>query len=139
MTPWIEPDDEYADAMDRAARAAQEFGAVSPARRTDPETSHAAARSIEVTAKNMRGKLLAAYGTAIAEYRYNGLTDEQAQQISGLSPLSGFWKRCSELRNGGYIERTGATRKGSRGMEQMVCRITEKGTAALNKIRSEEF
>lgn len=132
MPPWIDPDDEYTGDEPQSSSSPG-------ARNSDPWTSHAAAKFIEPTAKNQRGKLLAAYATTTAQLS-DGLTDEEAQSLRpDVSRLSGFWKRCSELRQGGYIEPTGKTRKSHAGVDCIVCRITDKGTAALNKIRSEEF
>jgi hypothetical protein len=56
--------------------------------------------------------------------------------MSGLSslPKCCYWKRCSELRQAGYIKPTGETRVSSAGVEQQVCRITIEGRQVLNTI-----
>ncbi len=71
---------------------------------------------------------LQAYSTATA-----GLTDEEAGTVTGLadSPRCCYWKRCSELRQAGYISPTGGARASTAGELQQVCRITEAGMAVL--------
>ena len=96
------------------------------ARKDDPSTSHAAARVAKFNAGSQKHSLLVAYAT-----NDEGLTDEQAASASNLLHV-GFWKRCSELRNAGYIERTGDVRVASSGMAQDVCRITEAGMMAIS-------
>lgn len=96
------------------------------ARRDDPSTSHKAARVAKFNAGSQKYMLLTAYAR-----NEHGLTDEEAAQISDLLHV-GFWKRCSELRNAGYIERTGETRIASSGAPQDVCRITEGGMMAIS-------
>ncbi len=85
------------------------------ARRTDPWTSHAAARSIVAPAQTHREALLAIYSA-----HPNGLTDEEACTIAGIP---GGWKRCSELRSLGKIVDTGRSRPGSSGRHGIVCAI----------------
>lgn len=106
-----------------------DVGRVIPSRASDPGTSHAAAQSIIVSAKNQRGKLLRVYGGVDF-----GLTDDEAQERSGVSPHSCYWKRCSELRDGGYIAPTGRTRTGRAGVQRIVCQITDEGRRALRRI-----
>jgi hypothetical protein len=102
---------------------------VIPARATDPETSQAATPR-RVDAKNARGQLLDAYS------RMTDATDEEAAERAGLSLRSEYAKRCSELREAGYIEPTGGTRLGSSGHRRIVCRITLAGQVALEKARA---
>lgn len=106
---------------------------VIPSRATDPETSHAAAREIRVKANSQRAYLLESF------YRWHvkgGLTDEEAMMWSDhVNAISEFSKRCSELREGGYIEPTGETRAGSAGVERIVSRITDKGRAWIEANR----
>ena len=61
------------------------------------------------------------------------LTDEEAGDLSGLSrkPKCCYWKRLSELRQGGYIEDTGRTKASSVDEQQRVCRMTSKGIEFL--------
>jgi hypothetical protein len=113
----------------------QETGAAIPARNTDPETSHKATRAILVRAGSQRTRLLAGF----AAFGEDGATDEEAMEAAeGVSPLSEYAKRASELREGGYVEvclyagtSSQVTRKGGSGLDRIVSRITEKGTAAL--------
>lgn len=105
---------------------------VIPSRTTDPETSHAAAAEIKVKARTQRAYLLQAF----AEERMDGLTDEQAMfGAYGVSMASEYAKRCSELREGGFIEPTGETRAGSAGPQRIVSRITAKGHAWIEQNR----
>src|SRR5690349_11325025 len=101
------------------------LGDVIPSRTTDPDTSHAAAREIRVKAGSQRAWLLTAFNRDI------GLTDEEAmyETLGAVKPVSEYAKRCSELREGGFIEPTGETRPGSAGVERIVSRITAKGMA----------
>lgn len=99
-------------------------GTIIPARESDPETSHAATREIRVKAGSQRAYLLRAF----AKYPEDGLTDEQAAINDGhVSMYSEYAKRCSELRDGGFIEPTGETRPGMSGQARIVSRITDKG------------
>ena len=98
----------------------------------DAATSRAPLPNLAVRAGSQRHKLLKQYGAA--PY---GLTDEQAGQVSGLSelPRCCYWKRCSELRQAGYITATGTTRASTAGEAQQVCAITATGTEALNALQ----
>lgn len=100
-----------------------------PSRRTDPGTSHAAEPrgARRVTATNQRGRLLAAFhhvGPA-------GCTDEAAATLAGIPLTSEYAKRCSELRDAGYVETTGDTRPGAAGVDRIVSRVTHAGAVAL--------
>ena len=86
------------------------------ARRSDPETSKAAARAIPCQTPSHLA-LLAEYRIAGAD----GLTDEEAATAAQLDPMSCWWKRCSELRKAGLIIETDRTRVGSRGARRLVC------------------
>lgn len=95
------------------------------ARNTDPVTSHAGAEDVKVRAGSQRAKMLNAFAYLVEA------TDEEAmERAPGISLRSCWWKRASELRQGGYIEDTGETRIGSQGSARMVSRITSKGIAA---------
>ena len=61
-------------------------------------------------------------------YLKGNLTDEQAVEVSGFV---GGWKRCSDLRNLGFITDTGERRTLSSGKQGMVCAITPAGKEAL--------
>ncbi len=81
------------------------------ARRTDPETSKAAARSIDTS--TICGLLLNEFRKAGAA----GLTsDEAGMRLS----ISGIWKRISDLERLGEIVDSGTTRKGLSGRQQRV-------------------
>ena len=90
------------------------------ARRTDPPTSHAAARQVRT------GSAKAALLLAHANHP-DGLTDEEAARIAGLSLASEYATRCSELMRAGYLADTTATRIGEAGMHRLVRRITAEG------------
>jgi hypothetical protein len=96
-------------------------------RRNDSATSTAGAKAMTVRAGSQRAKLLAVYYSNIY------LTDEEAGRVSGLLslPKCCYWKRCSELRQAGYIRPTGKTRVSSAGVEQQVCEITADGVHVL--------
>ena len=71
----------------------------SPAvRATDPETSHHGAQDVRVRAGSQKAMLLRGYFV-----RPEGLTATEAAVEAGISLTSCYWKRCSELRQGGYI------------------------------------
>lgn len=91
-------------------------------RRKDGATSGAGAKAMTVRAGSQRAKLLAQYGQ-------DSMTDEEAGHASGLAllPKCCYWKRCSELRQAGYIATTGVMRISSAGVEQHVCAITQAG------------
>lgn len=108
-----------------------ELGRVIPSRDTDPETSHKAETEIKVRAGTQRARLLRAFSCMV-----HGLTDEQAAIYAvGVSTFSEYAKRCSELREGGFIEPTGETRPGSAGPRRIVSRITDKGRAWIEAQR----
>lgn len=69
------------------------------ARGNDPKTSHDGGADVSVRAGSQRAKLLAAYSGSP-----EGLTATEAAMSAGVSLESCYWKRCSELRQGGYIE-----------------------------------
>jgi hypothetical protein len=105
---------------------AKQTGRTIPARNTDPGTSHAATTYISIKANTQRAKLLAAFATKV------DATDEEAMEAAeGVSPMSEFAKRCSELRAAGLIEMTGEVRSGQSGVDRIVSRITDAGHAAL--------
>ena len=100
------------------------FAPTVSARRRDPGTSKLAGASVAMRAGSQKDVLLRAYANLTA-----GLTDEEAGTNSGLArnPKCGYWKRCSELRQAGFITPTGETRTSSVGEQQQVCAITEAG------------
>lgn len=103
----------------------------SGARSTDPVSSHLAA--IDSPGRvSQRQLMLLAYGVT-REY----LTDEQASVKAGVSPRSCWWKRCSELRQMGYIEPLTDEHlnpvlvTGSQGKLVLNCFITPRGVQYL--------
>ena len=83
-------------------------------RRTDPDTSKAAAASL--------GDMDTLFAALLEAYRNapGGLTDEEAAARSGIT-YDQSRKRCSDLRRDGKIIPTGAVRIGSSGRAQRVC------------------
>lgn len=102
-------------------------------RNTDPATSRAAAADVRIRQGSQLTRLLAAYGHPAAS---EGITDDEAAAHANLSH-TGYWKRCSDLRNLDLIRPTGQTRIGRAGNPQMVCAITYKGLGYWDQIRME--
>jgi predicted ArsR family transcriptional regulator len=106
-----------------------DFDPKSHARRGDPDTSHAAARTLRV--KTLMRELLLLFGT------YDGLTNQEAADLLGME-FHRVSKRLSDLDNLGFIEDTGRRRAGRSGRAQMVRQITDAGrrcTADRSKSR----
>ena len=99
-------------------------------RANDPDTSSKAAQNLGVRAGSQRELLLSRYAVA-------DMTDEEAGHASGLAmlPKCCYWKRCSELRQAGYIIPTGEVRHSSAGVDQQVCEITQAGRNVLDSIK----
>jgi hypothetical protein len=110
-----------------------DFNAPPSFRATDPGTSERAAKNASVRSGSQRHIILKVYG----DYPF-GLTDEEAGDISGLSENRKccYWKRCSELRQMGFITPTGQHRKSSANENQMVCVITSYGRMKLTEIEN---
>ena len=110
------------------------------ARDEDPSTSHDAGRAgaereskvLDVRPGTQRAKLLAAYG----RNSFTTLSDEQAAALADLH-YQGicWWKRCSELRQGGFIRVVGHG-EGSNGAAVQRCGLTGKGLAKLRELAS---
>lgn len=96
----------------------------------DPETSVEGAASVAYRAGTHKAKLLEVF----AAYP-NGLTDEEAAEKAGLL-RAGYWKRCGELREDGFISPNGQTRVGEAGVSRMVSVITDAGLSAIARIAS---
>lgn len=94
-------------------------------RANDHHTSVAGASDVAFRAGSQKAKLLLAY------FDHGALTADEAMEHAGVSPRSCYWKRCSELRELGYIEMTGEERPGSSGSLQIVCHITADGIKAV--------
>lgn len=117
-----------------------ELGRVIPSRVSDPDTSRVAERVVKVKAGTQRARLLEAFAdreTWWSPATGPGFTDEQAMLMApGVSASSEYAKRCSELREGGFIEPTGETRLGAAGTPRIVSRITDKGRAWIRENQS---
>lgn len=97
------------------------------ARTSDPVTAHIGGESVALRSGSQKATLLAAYYAAGG----HGLTDDEAARQTGLD-RGCFWKRCSELRQDGYIYHLGITRRGPlHGEARIVCAITHKGIEAI--------
>jgi len=72
----------------------------------------------------------------LSRYAVADMTDEEAGHASGLAllPKCCYWKRCSELRQAGYIATTGEVRPSSANVDQQVCSITEAGRDVLDSL-----
>lgn len=102
------------------------------ARTTDPRTSKAFTGE-SMTTRSQAYKLLTTFG----RWPDDGLTDEEAMERSeGVSPMSEYAKRCSDLRSAGLIRDTGRDRPGGSGTPRIVSEITEKGKAVLRRLDS---
>ena len=99
-------------------------------RANDPATSTKATQNLSVRAGSQRALLLSRYAVA-------DMTDEEAGHASGLAllPKCCYWKRCSELRQAGYIAPTGEVRHSSAQVDQQVCSITQTGRDVMDSIR----
>jgi hypothetical protein len=93
------------------------------ARRSDPDTSHEAAASIDVTQQARR--ILRSYRDGQA------ILDIDAYRRAGFPPHACDGQRCSDLRQLGMIERTGERGTTPSGKSGYLCRITRAGLAYL--------
>lgn len=114
-----------------------ELGRVIPSRTSDPDTSRVAERVVKIKAGTQRARLLEGFARAQWNWDSDGATDEEAMEMAvGVSATSEYAKRCSELREGGFIEPTGETRLGAAGTPRIVSRITAKGAAWIKENQS---
>ncbi len=91
------------------------------ARRTDPDTSHTAAKRMLPIAGTDRFEVLKAH------YHFQlGMTDFELAKKLGRQQTS-VGKRRGELRDAGYIEQTKGRAAAPSGSPAIVWRITEKG------------
>lgn len=102
---------------------------VSPVRRSDPDTSHQAARESRKLRNSQRTQLLRVYANDDA-VSGEGLNDEEAAVMVGLDRVAAT-RRLSQLRAHGWIIDTGLRRPTSTGCMAMVCCITPDGWKAL--------
>lgn len=111
--------------MTQIASAATPQKMVGPpvaARITDPPSSHKAAEQIEVRSGSHRERLLVAYVQSSSP-----LSDVQASRAAKMPDRSCWWKRCSELRQGGFIEVVGEALDPETGAMVQVCQATDLG------------
>lgn len=94
------------------------------ARRTDPETSHEAARQLSNKVTMMR-RLLGTFAQAPR-------TASEAIARAGYGPEDGAWKRVSDLKRLGLIRDTGLSLPGPFGRRQRVLAITHDGLKELS-------
>lgn len=97
------------------------------ARTTDPGTSKAGARDVQVRAGSQCALLLRAF--AEADARGTALTSYEAGDVTGLRARPGccYWHRVGDLKRAGLVADTGATRVMPTGSAQSVLRITDEG------------
>ena len=93
------------------------------ARADDPDTSHEAAATVDVSRQARR--ILAAYALGDA------LLDVEAYSRVGFPVTNNRGQRCSDLRSAGFIERTGNRRRTANGKAAHECRITAAGLTYL--------
>ena len=122
--------DEYV-ALIFAIRVLKEKAEVSPARRTDPATSHRAAPE-EIRAGSAREKIL------LAAERLEG-RPASARYLAACADLKhqrSPWKRVSELAKAGFLLADGTTTDPDSGHEATTYRISAKGIAACAGLRA---
>ncbi|MEI8285659.1 MAG: hypothetical protein WCG15_00020 [Actinomycetes bacterium] len=87
----------------------------------------AVSKELRIRAGSQRWTLLRQY------VEHGPLTNEQAGDLSGLSEKKSccYWKRCGELLQHGYLADTGVEIRSQVGEMQRVCRVTDKGLAAI--------
>ena len=91
-------------------------------RRTDPDTSHAAAGRLSSKAQAF---------ALLRTFKWIDRTAEEAAVAAGLLNGNHYTKRISDLIRDGLLEDTGARRAGSSGRAQRVLRPTKAGLRAL--------
>lgn len=117
-------------ALDLAIAVLTEKAEVSPARRTDPATSHRAAPE-EIKAGSAREKILLA-----AEGVYTPLTARELSVKAGLGHQRSPWKRVSELVKAGFLKPVGVGIDTESGASATTYSITSKGRAACAGLRA---
>jgi hypothetical protein len=88
---------------------------------------YAVSKELRIRAGSQRWTLLRQY------VEHGPLTNEQAGDLSGLSEKKSccYWKRCGELLQHGYLADTGVEIRSQVGEMQRVCKVTDKGLAAI--------
>lgn len=102
-------------------------------RNSDPHTSKAGAQDVSGRKITQSMRLLRTYVGKVS-----GQTDDEAAAQAELTHTC-YWKRCSELRQEGYIHTlkimgSTVTRKGKAGSERIVCWLSDEG---LKKLKEE--
>jgi hypothetical protein len=97
-------------------------GTIWHARRSDPDTSYDAVPK-DITAQALR--VLRSYRTG------RPLLDVDAYELAGFGPTARDGQRCSDLRDCGFIARTGERAKTPSGKAGHLCKITLAGLAYL--------
>ena len=80
-----------------------------------------------------RHRLLLTYRAALTVSIFGGLTDAEAVAATALPPRACGWRRCGELREGGFIAVNGVV-VSETGAEARTCRITAAGLAELERL-----
>jgi hypothetical protein len=100
------------------------------ARTDDPLTSHKA-----ITKTNTLRWGTQCYRLLVEYVRRGPLTDEEAAVAAGLvTTARSPWRRCSDLRQAGFIMPTGTERISSAGSPQRVCVVTTKGLELMGAL-----
>ena len=108
------------DALDRPGLAPW------PARSTDPATSHRGAVDVVPRANSQRRRLLAVYWRT-----HEPLLDIEAASMASLGRRSCYWKRVSELVDGGFLHVVGERLDPGTGSMARECAITQKGAGVF--------
>lgn len=107
-----------------------------PARNTDPATSHKAIHRLNATTS--RGAVALAFYKSRVGYEEDGMTPKAAFKRAGITHHSSPWKRVSDLKNAGLIVPTGEHRVGDRGREVEVLVMTDFGVAEVERLMPTE-
>lgn len=119
------PQPDRTEAIGRMAEAADRvldgFNPRAHARTTDPDTSAAAALSVQDSSVILKARIYHVF-----TQNPEGLTAEEAAEKLGL-PYAQVWKRVSDLKNEGRIEDAGKTRPNTSGRQAVVLRTPVAG------------
>lgn len=122
----IVPDTRHGHLGEKIIRYAGEIPAMPKARADDLKTSKMAADFVKAKATTARVRLMQAHAA-----NPQGLTDEEAARWAGVSLVSEYATRCSELVRAGLLADTEDTRIGSSGAARVVRRITDLGVEKM--------
>lgn len=128
----VEPEASEANvALDLAIAVLTEKAEATPARNTDPATSHRAAPE-EIKAGSAREKIL------LAAERLGGrpVSARYLAACADLKHQRSPWKRVSELAKAGFLLADGTTTDPDSGHEATTYRISAKGIAACAGLRA---